>query len=69
MGYSVRTAQWRYTEWRNWKTGAVESRELYDHTSDQPELENVITNPPDQAALNEAQKHLQAQFPPAKAAR
>ncbi|MFM2168152.1 MAG: hypothetical protein RIS79_2523, partial [Verrucomicrobiota bacterium] len=63
MGYSVRTAQWRYTEWRNWKTGAVESRELYDHTSDQPELENVIANPPDKAALAEAEKLLRAQFP------
>jgi iduronate 2-sulfatase len=63
MGYSVRTAQWRYTEWRNWKTGAVESRELYDHSPDQPELQNVIANPPDKAALVEAEKLLRAQFP------
>ncbi|MBL9131698.1 MAG: sulfatase [Verrucomicrobiaceae bacterium] len=66
MGYSIRTANWRYTEWRNWLTGEVESRELYDHTSDQPELSNVITNPPDQAALEEAQKLLHAQFPLSK---
>ena len=63
MGYSVRTARWRYTEWRNWKTGAVEARELYDHSSDQPELENVIGNPPDKAAFEEAEKLLRAQFP------
>jgi hypothetical protein len=57
------TAHWRDTEWRNWKTGAVESRELYDHTSDQPELENVIGNLAAQAALEEAEKLLRAQFP------
>jgi iduronate 2-sulfatase len=63
MGYSIRTANWRYTEWRNWQTGAIEARELYDHTSDQPELDNVIANPPDKAALKEAEKLLHAQFP------
>jgi hypothetical protein len=57
------TVHWRDTEWRNWKTGAVESRELYDHTSDQPELENVIGNLAAQAALEEAEKLLRAQFP------
>jgi len=57
------TVHWRDTEWRNWKTGAVESRELYDHTSDQPELENVIGNRAAQAALEEAEKLLRAQFP------
>jgi len=63
MGYSVRTARWRYTEWRNWKTGKVEARELYDHTSEQPELENLIASPPDKTALQEAENLLRAQFP------
>jgi iduronate 2-sulfatase len=63
MGYSVRTAKWRYTEWRHWQTGEIESRELYDHTSDQPELENVIGHPPDRIALEEAENLLRAQFP------
>jgi len=65
MGYSIRTAQWRYTEWRNWQTGIVESSELYQHkTPEQPELKNLISNPPDKAALDEARKLLHAQFPP-----
>lgn len=64
MGYSVRTAHWRYTEWRNWETGEVEASELYDHTSGVPELLNVIADPPDMAALDEARGLLRAQFPP-----
>lgn len=64
MGYSVRTAGWRYTEWRNWDTGAVEATELYDHAADPAELHNVAANPPDKAALAEAKRLLEAQFPP-----
>ena len=65
MGYSVRTDGWRYTEWRDWKTGAITSRELYPHTDDgsQPELENAIDRAPDAAALEEARKLLHVQFP------
>ena len=48
---------------RHWQTGEIESRELYDHTSDQLELENVIGHPPDRIALEEAEKLLHAQFP------
>lgn len=65
MGYSVRTAEWRYTEWRNWDTGALEAVELYDHRSSQPELRNVAANPPDPAALEEAKRLLRSQFPSA----
>lgn len=64
MGCSVRTAGWRYTEWRNWETGAVEAVELYDHRVDQPELRNLAANPPDPAAFEEAKALLRAQFPP-----
>lgn len=63
MGYSVRTAQWRYTEWRNWDTGLVEASELYDHRENEPELHNVAAAPPDQAAFEEAKKRLHEQFP------
>ena len=43
MGYSVRTAEARYTEWRAWKGDALaadwsaaglQAAELYDHTGD-----------------------------------
>lgn len=64
MGYSVRTAGWRYTEWRNWETGAVEAVELYDHRAGGPELRNQAANPPDPAAFEEAKRLLRDQFPP-----
>lgn len=41
MGYSLRTEHFRYIEWRNFATGNVEARELYDHQSDPGELVNV----------------------------
>ncbi|SKB08229.1 iduronate 2-sulfatase [Prosthecobacter debontii] len=40
MGYSVRTGHVRYTEWRDWNTGEVIARELYDHANDPTELKN-----------------------------
>jgi len=64
MGYSVRTTGWRYTEWRNWDTGAVEATELYDHTNGGAELHNVVGSPPDKAAFAEAKRLLEQQFPP-----
>ena len=63
MGYSVSTAHVRYTEWRDWKTGEVTGRELYDHATDPEELRNVI----DQASLAkpqaEAMALIKGQFP------
>ena len=41
-GYSVRTAQYRYTEWG--EMGA-EGNELYDHESDPQENENIAGLP------------------------
>jgi iduronate 2-sulfatase len=41
MGHSMRTARYRYTEWRNYKDGAVIARELYDHQIDPRETKNV----------------------------
>ena len=37
MGYSVRTEQWRYTEWDGGAAGA----ELYDHNTDPHEWQNL----------------------------
>lgn len=44
MGYSVRTARYRYTEWRNMRTAEVTAAELYDHETDPDETVNVITD-------------------------
>lgn len=42
MGYSIRTEELRYTEWRNFQTDQVVSRELYDHSRDPLETENIV---------------------------
>ena len=64
MGYSVRTADVRYTEWRDWTNGRLVARELYDHALDPAETKNVVDTPPSAAALSKAVSLLHAQFPP-----
>ncbi len=41
MGYSMRTDRYRYTEWRDHKTGKVLARELYDYQTDPQGNANV----------------------------
>jgi iduronate 2-sulfatase len=41
MGYSVRTEHWRYTEW----DGGAAGSELYDHTNDPHEFQNLARDP------------------------
>jgi iduronate 2-sulfatase len=45
MGYSIRTDRFRYTEWRDWKSGATMARELYDHQHDPQETRNLAARP------------------------
>ena len=42
MGYTMRTRDFRYTEWRARETGEVKARELYDHREDAGENVNAI---------------------------
>jgi iduronate 2-sulfatase len=42
MGYSIRTDNYRYVEWRDFTSGKVLARELYDHRVDPQELSNVM---------------------------
>ena len=63
-GYSVRTQRWRYTEWRNIKTGVVMDRELYDHDADPWETRNVVGVHPD--AVPALAEKITSQFGPAK---
>jgi iduronate 2-sulfatase len=44
MGYSVRTARYRFTEWSVPGQDAI-ARELYDHQTDPLENENLAGNP------------------------
>ncbi len=41
MGYTMRTARWRYTEWQERSSGRIMARELYDHDADPAENANV----------------------------
>jgi iduronate 2-sulfatase len=66
MGVSVRTASVRYTEWRDWKSGEVVGRELYE-AADQPrELRNAADEPRLAKAQKEARELLNRNFPPTK---
>jgi iduronate 2-sulfatase len=62
MGYSVRTEKIRYTEWRDWESGKLLGRELYDHTSDPGETRNVVDFAKD--PLVHTRGLLHKQFPP-----
>ncbi len=63
MGVSVRTRSLRYTEWRDFGTGDVVARELYDHANDPRETRNLIAAPPDPKELETARKTLETTFP------
>lgn len=58
MGYSLRTDEFRYTEWRDFKTGKVSATELYDHKSDPQESTNVA----DESVYQAARKMLSEQL-------
>jgi hypothetical protein len=62
----VRTEAVRYTEWRDWKTGVLVGRELYDARSDPNELRNAIDSPALAEAQEQAAGLLAKQFPLAK---
>ena len=54
MGYTVRTEQWRYTEWDEGKRGA----ELYNHQTDQHEHTNLASEPKYQKTIKEMKRLL-----------
>ena len=63
MGCSVRTERVRYTEWRDWKTGDVLARELYDAAEDPAEMRNAIDTATLAPFQREAEALLRKQFP------
>ena len=48
MGYAMRTRTHRFVEWREFGTGRVTARELYDHRVNHSEAANIIGNAPDE---------------------
>lgn len=63
MGYSVRTATHRYTEWRGWHDGKLLGVELYNHATDPHETVNVADASESAVAQSTARQQLHAQFP------
>ena len=45
MGYALRTARFRFVQWRENKTGKIVAEELYDHQCDPQETANLATQP------------------------
>ena len=41
MGYTLRTDDYRYTEWQDYQSGEVQARELYDHRVSSEEAVNL----------------------------
>ena len=55
MGYSIRTAKWRYTEWDEGKQGT----ELYDERADPAEAKNLAPDPKYHSVLADLRRELQ----------
>ncbi len=68
MGYTIRTATHRYTEWRR-TTGpgkGVAARELYEYGPDNIERVNIADQPEQQAVQESLTKHLHSMITPTK---
>ncbi len=63
MGYTLRTETHRYVEWLDATSGAVVARELYDHTTDPSENDNLAAGPGQQARLDELSGQLWRTIP------
>ncbi len=62
-GYSIRTNQWRYTEWRAIDSGKVMARELYDHKNDPGETRNLADDSAQSATVKKLATRLKNLFP------
>jgi iduronate 2-sulfatase len=63
MGYSVRTKDGRYTEWRDWTTGQPVAREFYVAADEPAETVNRVEDPAFAAAVRTAEQALLALHP------
>ncbi len=63
MGCSVRTPLVRYTEWRDWKSGATVARELYEAADEPAETHNRVDEPRLADAQRAAEGLLRSRFP------
>ena len=59
MGYSIRSKDHRYTEWRELKSGKVLDRELYDHRKDPGETVNIAESNEEAKEVGNLSRQLQ----------
>ncbi len=62
-GLSVRSQRFRYTEWRDTKSGEIVAQELYDHRIDPQENINVAFSPEQSDAMNKMRERLYKLWP------
>ncbi|QDT97067.1 sulfatase [Gimesia aquarii] len=58
MGYSMKTDRYRYTEWRERKSGKIVGRELYDHKHDSAENSNIANQPDQKTVISQLSRQL-----------
>lgn len=63
MGVSIATADYRYTEWREFESGRATAVEFYDHQSDEWETKNLARSPAHRDRIREAARRLSECFP------
>ncbi|MCA9086113.1 MAG: DUF4976 domain-containing protein, partial [Planctomycetaceae bacterium] len=63
MGYAMRTERYRYVEWFDAENGTVVARELYDHTNDSDENENIAEYPENASLLEKLSGQLWQSLP------
>lgn len=64
IGYSIRTPNYRYTEWRSTnETGKILARELYDHSTDSAETVNLAGRPEHATTIERLAKQLSLLVP------
>lgn len=62
MGYSMRTHQYRYTEWVHLDTHEIKARELYDHSQSSLEMINIYEQNKDKDFTKTLSKKLRRHF-------
>lgn len=64
IGYSVKSAEGRYTEWLHEASGRVRAREFYDHRIDPEENQNRAEDPQYAALVAELSSAIEKEFKP-----
>jgi hypothetical protein len=68
MGYTMRTARYRYVEWIVLRTGKTAFVEIYDHQNDPEENENIAVQPGREQLAKQLARTLWKKIPRPKAA-